>query len=58
MEVVLIKHYWKYDDVIEEIGIASSMEIAKKYVEKLKSNWYYSGRFEFSTFNVIDHIKE
>ena len=59
MEVVLIKHISRYDDLEDVVDIALSMDIAKAYVEDLKEKYPYAygddyGEFVFEEYKVID----
>ena len=57
MKVGLIKYYHKYDETEEIVGIASSKEAAKKYMEKLQKMWpycYQSELFEYIEFELIE----
>ena len=57
MKIILIEHKMKYDELIENVGIALNKEIAEKYVEELKNKYpyAYNGRFYFSEFDLISN---
>lgn len=62
MEVVTIRYESRYDDCEEIVGVAMNMDVAKEYVEKLKTANPYAygekyGTYYFETCKVIEEIK-
>ena len=59
MEVVTIRYKSRYDDCEEIVGVAMNMDVAKEYVEKLKTANPYAygekyGTYYFETHKVIE----
>ena len=59
MEVVLIRYIYRYDDVVEVVGVATNMDIAKKHAEDLKNKYPLCygdncGKFFFEAYTIID----
>lgn len=57
-KVILIQYEMKYEDGLENIGIAISKEDAQKYIEELKNKYPYAygdmyGKFYFEEFDLI-----
>ena len=62
MEIVTIRYKSRYDDCEEIVGVAMNMDVAKEYVEKLKTANPYAygdnyGTYYFETYKVIEEIK-
>ena len=59
MEVVTIRYKQRYYDYEEIVGVAMNMDVAKEYVEKLKTANPYAygekyGTYYFETYKVIE----
>lgn len=55
-KVILIQYKMRWEEEIEDVGIAVNRQVAEKYVEELKKKYpdaYTYGKFFYTEFDFI-----